>query len=355
MFRRAVFLVHLGLVSVLLGLSGSLLVFRHEIDAALQPDLFKVEPQSTKVNLAIIADRVERAYPNIQIGTIDVPGENDRAIQFWMKRGSMRVHADPYSGRLLGEREADASFMGWLFQVHTKLFIGEAGEKVAGFSGLALVLLSISGLVVWWPRKNQRFRDGLHIKSTKSAKRFNYDLHRSVGFWACGFLGLIGLSGAALVFPDQAKAVAYGVLSRDQAPTKPKLTSGRISKPLSELLQAANAAMPEGEVARVVLPGKPTDPLIVRKRTSNELHPNGMNYIYVDPQSGNVLRVDRDSGKNPALIVMNLRYPVHIGRYAGTASRLLHVMAGLCPLLLAITGFRIWRTRTLGKRRRLTA
>ena len=356
--RRAIYLVHLylglslGLVTVILGLTGSLLVFRHEIDAALSPSLILVEPAPRRVAPADMVSRVHAAYPEDQIRTLHVPSNPSHAVEFWMKRDAIKVFMDPYSGKILGDRKDDQSLMGWIFKVHTELFSGKTGETVAGISGLALVLLAFTGLIVWWPRKRQNLVAGMKVKIGAGTKRATYDLHRAVGFWACIFLMLVGATGAALVFPDQAKSISYLVFAGQNAPGKPKSADG-VPKPVSALIASALSAMPEGEISRIMFPSKAGEPFIIRKRTSNELHPNGMNYIFVDPVTAKVLRVDRDNGENRALSAMNLRYPLHIGLYAGNVSRVLHALAGFTPGLLAVTGTLVWWNRRFGKRKKL--
>jgi uncharacterized iron-regulated membrane protein len=356
--RRAIYLIHLylglslGLVTVVLGLTGSLLVFRHEIDAALSPSLILVEPGRARLGPAELVSRVEAAYPDDQIKTLNVPSDSRHAVEFWMKRDAIKVYVDPYSGKVLGDRKDDRSLMGWIFKVHTELFSGHTGETVAGVSGLALVMLAATGLIVWWPRKRQKIVAGLKVKFGAGAKRTTYDLHRAVGFWACALLSLIGATGAALVFPDQAKAISYLVFAGQGAPGKPNSTQGT-SKPVADLIASALTAMPEGEISRLMFPAKAGEPFIIRKRTPNEIHPNGMNYVFVDPVTAKVLRVDRDNGENPALSAMNLRYPLHIGLYAGNVSRVLHALVGLTPSLLAVTGVLVWWNRRFGKRKKL--
>ncbi len=356
--RRALYLVHLylglslGLLTVVLGLTGSLLVFRHEIDSALAPILLTVTPGRTRQPIPALVEAVNRAYPDDAIGTLNLPESREAAAEFWMRRGALRVYADPYTGRILGDRDADTSPMGWIFKVHTELFTGETGEKAAGFAGLTLVLLSLSGLFVWWPRKRQRFRDGLGVKRGASGKRLAYDLHRAAGFWASPFLALVGTTGAALVFPDQATALSHRLFSGAEAPKRPQADARGTPAPLAALVRAAQEAMPEGEFSRIVFPAKPREPIVLRKRTPNELHPNGMNYVFVDPVTARVLRVDRDTGERRAQTALNLRYPLHIGIYGGTATRVLHVAVGLTPAVLAVSGIVVWWNRRFRKKGR---
>ena len=88
-FRKNLLLVHrwtgIGLAAflVLAGLTGSLLAFHHEIDAALTPELHRVAPQATRASLDDIARRIEARHPNLVVGYfLFTPDENSsiRAI-----------------------------------------------------------------------------------------------------------------------------------------------------------------------------------------------------------------------------------------------------------------------------------
>jgi uncharacterized iron-regulated membrane protein len=101
---------------------------------------------------------------------------------------------------------------------------------------------------------------------------------------------------------------------------------------------------------RVSFPAKPGAPVVVRKRLPGDLHPNGMSYVFLDPHTGNVLRVDRAADASRGQRLVNLRYPLHIGHWGGMATRLLHALAGLMPSLLFVTGCRLWWNRKLRQR-----
>ena len=103
--------------------------------------------------------------------------------------------------------------------------------------------------------------------------------------------------------------------------------------------------MPEGELRRISFPQKAGAPLILRKKRPDDLHPNGMNYIYLDSATGQVLAIDDASKAGWGTRLMNARYPIHIGLWGGTFSRVLAVFIGISPLLLFISGFIIWNGR----------
>lgn len=355
--RQVIFIVHLyvgltlGVLAAVLGLSGSLLVFRPELDALTSPSLLRVEEGQRYASADALAEAVRTAYPSSDFKTISYPRDRTGTVEFWMSKEGWRVYVNPYTAEVLGDRMEKENFFGWLFQLHTHFLGGDAGETVAGFAGVGLFTLSITGLVVWWPRKHQKVRDHLTIKWKSSGKRINYDLHRALGFYACAFLTVISVSGMGLIWDEPFKAAASKVAMDNPAPARPKVKdAGGTKKPLQELVDSVDKAMPGGRLSRIVLPSKPMDPVTIRKQFPHETHPNGLSAAFVDPYTAEVLRADPDLTASRSQKLMNMRYPLHIGRWAGTASRLLQVVLGFTPLTLLVTGVIMWWRRTRKKK-----
>jgi uncharacterized iron-regulated membrane protein len=63
------------------------------------------------------------------------------------------------------------------------------------------VVLTVTGLVVWWPGVS-RWRRSLKIKASSGWRRFNWDLHSAIGFWLFLFMLMWGVSGFYLGVPD---------------------------------------------------------------------------------------------------------------------------------------------------------
>lgn len=359
--RRLLFHLHLyagltlGLLVVVTGLTGSLLVFRREIDAALNPALLRVRPQARRVSLQTVADTVRVSYPRSAVQQIFLAREPSEVHEIWLKGNAPHVYVDPYTGAIRGARLPEQTGLGLLFALHTEFLSGERGEIIALISAGLLVLMSATGIVLWWPSTRKLLGAALTVKWRASGKRVSYDLHRALGFYAAGLLCLSAVTGATFVPPfSDWFAGAVTAVTRTAPPAAPRVTvpSGADPLPLDEIARRADAALPGGKLTRIALPARPEAPFVVRKRLPDDLHPNGMSFVYVHPFTGQVLRVDSTRAPTPAARVMNLRYPLHIGLWGGSFTRVLYVLLGFMPLMLFVTGFLMWRNRTWGKRRR---
>ena len=341
--RRAFLWLHrwLGLSAALviafLGLSGSALVFRPELDARFNPQLLQVEQGAKRAGWQSNLNAVRARFPDEKISFVFVGKTLTEADEWWLEGGDVRVYQNPYSSQITGTRAEGGDFFTWLHEAHTHLFMGEVGEQIAGWSGLVLASLSLSGLVLWWPRGSWKRAFVPNLRTNWRGKI--YQLHSVGGFWLAGLLLVSSLTGAALVWPD-ALARVVG------APVKPKgKASAGALRPLDELVGAANAAFPDGRLTRIAFPKKAGDAVIFRKKLDEELHPNGMNNIALDGASGRVLWSNDSRRASWGERVMNLRYPLHIGLSGGPVSRVMAVLVGLSPLWFGVSGFLMWRAR----------
>lgn len=336
-----------GLIISFIGLTGSALVFRHELEAKIEPRLVHVEEQETRASWQTIYERVEQTYPGSQINHIFLGKTPSTSHEVWLDGGQRYAYVNPYTGVVLGGRSEAEGVLPALYQAHTHLFAGETGEKIAGWSGLTLAALSISGIVLWLPRHPLRaagWRNAFRLHWKKPWKVRNYELHRVGGTVVACFLLLSSLTGAALVWPEATETIVSTFAGKAGRP-KPLATSTKGTLRLDTLVARANTAFPEGELRRISFPAKPGAPLVIRKKRDSDLHPNGMNYVYLDAATGKVLAIDDASKAGLGTRIMNARYPLHIGLWGGTASRVVAVFTGLAPLLLFISGFIIWNGR----------
>jgi uncharacterized iron-regulated membrane protein len=158
--KRALFQVHLwigvgiGLYVMLISLSGSMIVFRRELDRAICPG----------------------------------PGQSIACEPAWVT---------------------------WLAQLHDDLLAGHAGRVANGVGAILIVTLAIAGLVIWWPGRASWWRH-MSVRRGVGGRRLTLDLHNMLGFWLFVFVMLWALGGIYFGFPDVFNALADTFKSGDQ-------------------------------------------------------------------------------------------------------------------------------------------
>ena len=102
-------------------------------------------------------------------------------------------------------RHTGLTFVTWLMSLHDDLLAGTMGRAVNGIGAFAVLLVAITGLVVWWPGV-ERWRRSLVLRRGVGWKRLMWDLHSAVGFWSFLFVIIFGVSGVYLCFPEHFQA-----------------------------------------------------------------------------------------------------------------------------------------------------
>lgn len=339
------------------GLSGGALVFRGEIDRALNPGLLTVVPGDSRAPLQSIVEEVQREFPNDTLARIRVPHGRDGSYELWLGAAPSRyVYADPYRGTVLGSRAPTEFLTGWLFLLHSQLLAGQVGRWVAGTGALVLVLLSATGLVVWWPRRApwrawRQWRSSLTVARRLGFARATHDLHRALGFYSSCFLLLAGITGASLIFTRTFERAAYWVtlsrpaIAEEPAAAAPAAAASGAPLPLDSLLGIAERAQPGGVISYIYFPSVANGTVGVRKRLPGEEHPNGKSFVYVEPTSGRVLSVEDGAHAPRGARLYSILYPIHIGVIGGGWTRMLAVLVGLTLAILPVTGAAMWWRR----------
>ena len=356
--KRVAFLVHLalglgtGLWLVLVSLSGSLIVFRAEIETALHPELNRVSPGPARAPLQPMLEGARAAFPGATFHTVNLPTEAGGTVSFWGHDAvgrSFHTYANPHTGKLLGSDLADDNLTEWLYLFHAQLLGGGLGERINGLGALLWVAVIATGLLLWWPRAGRTWLDGMRVRWSAAAPRRNYDLHRAVGFWAALPLLLVVMTGA--YFPFQAPfrwlaETVTGTTATENSPARRPSPTGTPDVSLDVVLATAVTVLPEVPANWIHLPADGGDVFSVRKRLPGEWRLEGANYVHVDPATGTLLRTDLHAERTSAERILRAMFPLHVGTFAGPWSRVLWAGLGLVPALLFTTGCLLWRRRT---------
>lgn len=208
--RKALFQIHLwtgiavGLHVFAISLTGSILVYRNELYRFFSPQPRIVSGAGTPMSDEALAAAARRAFPGYEIGEAR-PGEApNHAVEVTLALGDdepIRRLFHPFTGENLGNPlPLGYRVTAWMLDLHDNLLYGQTGRQVNGVGALLLVVLCLTGLVIWWPG-SKKWRRSLTIERRASWFRFAWTLHSAFGFWLFLFLLMWGLTGAYLSLP----------------------------------------------------------------------------------------------------------------------------------------------------------
>ncbi|QRR00063.1 PepSY-associated TM helix domain-containing protein [Dyadobacter sandarakinus] len=354
-----------GLFLILLGLSGSLLVFRTELDRFFNKELLHVPHQMPIPEQALqhCYDRITSRYPNLDgIAWLNPDAGPGDAYDFriYYNDGQLLTYdlalisVDPYTGKVLREGPSDRfmpSFMAWLFQFHFSFQLGIPGAALTAILGMTMLVSLLTGVFVY--RKNILKVLTFWVKiNRKNWRTVSSDLHRIVGVWSLMLNAVIFFTGFWMnLFAFKPKTW--------QNELAPALPNTNIAVPADRMYRQALAAMPDLEPTYVYLPTQLARKFEVRGFTDGQFKIWGSaNSVKIDQQTGEISGISRLTDKPLEDRIEAAFFPLHVGNFGGFWVKLVYVIIGLTPGLLAITGFLLWwrrqRFRAAVSRARIT-
>lgn len=316
-------------------MSGTVLAFSDEIDAFLQPSIFKVTPQAQLLPVTQLAASAAAVLQPEDIITVYVPSVRpDRSYWFTVMPGHHRlprqVFVNQYTGKVLGN-----------LSVVRFTVIMKALHNVMAFSSIVLMFLAPSGLYLWWPLKR------IGIKSSAGFRRLSFDLHNSLGFFSSLFLFGFAATGAYMALErwtvPMTVAVTRSKPMERTVVSQPKTGVQPISADLA--CSIAKNALPGASILWVSIPRQPRAVYLVKMRFPEDRSDNGGSFVLIDQYSGSSLDVVSTRNASPAQRVVNLNRALHTGAIGGDTGRLLAALASLTLPLQAITGAWLWWTK----------
>ncbi|MBW4698406.1 MAG: PepSY domain-containing protein [Aphanocapsa lilacina HA4352-LM1] len=351
-----------GLLMVVIGLSGSLIVFHHELEQVLYPQLTRVAPTAGRARLDQVAQTARTTLPDRQLHRLLVPQEPGEVWVAMMQNNSKNlterftnVYIDPHTSRVLGVQPYAQNLLVLTEQLHISLLAGATGRIAVGIAGIVLVVLGVSGLLLWpgW----RRWEAGVSLRRSSNARLVHYDLHKITGILSAVLLVLTAATGAALIFYGPIERVLAVVSGERAEPPKVSSTprADQAFLPLDRLQAAADATLPGARTISIFPAKKPDDPVRFRMRFDAEIQPNGRSFVHLDAYSGQVLQARSALVEPFSSAFFSWAYALHVGSWGGLFTKVLYVLAGLAPGLLFWTGFALWLDRLKKGSRRRTA
>ena len=359
--RRVVFQLHLwiglllSLYILVIGVTGSLLVFRQELAARGLPAEWRALRTTTPVTASVVVAHLNAARANPRIVSLTAPSQHNPLFIATLgatpgARERISVACDPRSGDVLGPMPPPPAWLAFVRRLHETLLIGGSGRVWNGVGGAALLVLIATGLVNWWPGL-RTWRRALQVDFRLGWRRVNFDLHRATGFWATALLSCWALTGIYFAWPQELTRMVTSwspVVSSRPPAVSVQPTAVASAPDLDDLVARALALDPGTTWAGLQFPYGRTAPLqVILRRNAGDGRPYE-DTVYFDPYTGAHLTTWRYGvNQSAADWFLWLQVPVHFGTSWGLALKILWAIAGLALPLLALTGLVMYWNRTL--------
>lgn len=157
----------LGVIIMLICLSGATLVFKNEIRNALGMP-------------RVVAPHAKG----------DKGGKTDNAIK---GKDAFKTESPAKDAPYGTTTKRD--FFSYVTKFHTGLMMGPVGKLIVTYTTLLFVFILISGIFVFLPKNGKQLCQRFKVEWGKGSKRRLFDLHVSLGWWTILWLLLLAVTG----------------------------------------------------------------------------------------------------------------------------------------------------------------
>jgi uncharacterized iron-regulated membrane protein len=352
-----------GLVVLIVSITGCLFVFQKEISETVGREKYFVNPGNEAVlPVSVLLQKAQAALgtgmPVNNIVSYKQPDrswefmaykENDSALTYF---GSIpyfkSAFINPYTGALTGIKDYKYDFFSIVKGIHWSLLLRTGiGQPIVGWSTLVFVLLLITGLVLWWPKKwTKATRDrSFKIKWKASFKRVNYDLHNVPGFYSLFPALILSLTGMVFSFRWFSALVYVAAAGTTTPPPQVVVKSVEAARstgiPLDIAYQEALTQLPRAVRLGISPAADKEGTIYVAGYQDRETY-YGADVLQFDQYSGKLLHRRNNSEKNRGERLVEMNYDIHVGAIAGLAGKIIAFIVSLICASLPVTGFLVW-------------
>ncbi len=367
------------------GLTGAVIAWYVELDAALNPAFFRCATRGTPDSPLALARQLEAAdrrlavtYLPLHVETghalvVRVAGRTNHATGRPYDLGFDQVTLDPVTGAIRGRREWGApsltrlNLLPFLYKLHYSLFLPlhdgvDFGRWLMGTVGIVWTIDSIIALVLAFPSV-KTWSKSFSFRVKRGGYALTFDLHRSGGVWLWAVLSTVALTSVSM---NLSNPVVRPIVSK-LSPLEPTpFTSRNGREPLNEhepvlsrerIVEIAEAAARHERIAAT--PGA----LLFSPRLAaygvryfdvdgpREKAGLGDAWLYWDARTGTPAGRQLPGRGSAGDLFMQAQFPLHSGRIAGLAGRVVISATGLAVAMLSVTGLAIWLKKARARRR----
>ncbi|WP_029038304.1 PepSY-associated TM helix domain-containing protein [Salinimicrobium xinjiangense] len=322
-----------GVFLVLMGISGSILVFQYDIEDYQWKEYKEVENYSG-LNIDLAIRKIQEEYPGWDIRLKHF--KEQEALIFNLRKPTERlfVFVHPSTGKIIKEVNELTTFTRWLLKFHYSFQAGSAGRILVFIIGVIFFFSLITGIYLYRKSVLKTLACSTRL-NLKTRRTFYSSLHRIVGTWALLFNLVLVVTGVFLAW-----SVAAAGLKSPVIPQTPE-----ISTSVENLLNRIESQYPDFTPTYIRLPLNSEGNLTVYGLFDDDafFYSEFYNSVQANHTSGEIEAVVRVQEADLQTKLSSTLIPLHFGQYGGIWTKLLYCLVGLSGPFLSITGYLVWR------------
>lgn len=356
--------LYAGVLIGILSLTGALAVFIPEIDAFIIKHYYQAKAVSHggELKLGTAIDSLKLAYPDYRSMMIALPEKEGQVVQVDLitpGEGGADIERydffiDAGAGRLMGKRDHQNSLANYMRQMHVRLYEGNWGRQLVGLGGIALAVLTITGLLIYGDfMKKQQWPN---FRKTGKLRIAMADWHKLLGISALAFNLVIALTGAWLgLQPWLMRWLNIEIPNAfKQEVVMEAIDDRALNVDWNKVLAVSKAEFPELEPRYLVPSTNGAGTVSVRGNIRGTVYERESNLLVLDKQQYRpVFKYDIRKQQISTKFYF-IQEALHFGDFGGLLLKLIYALLGLVSAFLSISGFIIYYYRTEKKSGRRT-
>lgn len=345
-----------GIILFIICLTGTVLTFEKEIkdifseEATVSPkakklaieELSKILSSEGEVMRVSINPRVEKPYEF----SVKTNKEDRRGTLFFVNQ-----YTGEYSKQI--KTSLDGFFM-TMFKMHRwLLFDISIGRPIVGISTIIFFILSISGIVLWFPKKQlkklkwKHLKPGFKIAWRAKWKRINHDLHVTLGFYSAIFLIIMSLTGLFWSFEwyRDAGSAVLGTEVFGGRGGGPRINSNAdldtVKVDFEAILKIVERELPFEGTILLQIPADEKEIFSVRKYHDQDFLQTATDELKID-RDGTIISKELFSEKPFNVQLASSIRAIHLGSIFGWFSKTIYFISCMIATSLPVTGVIIW-------------
>lgn len=344
-----------GLIVFIVAITGCIFCFHDEIKDITRKEWRLVDVQDKPyVKPSELKAKAEKLIPGGEVQLVAYTGPNrTAAVYIQGPEDYFFITFNPYTGQHLMTENMAEDFFIIVQYLHMYLLLPEhIGKHIVSVATIIFILMMISGIIMWWPKKKKDLKNRLKVKWGAKWRRVNYDWHNVSGFYIAILAIIMAITGLKFSYEWVQEAIYFsanlhGGYEEEHAHPHIDINSyDKISNDAIDLaMDQTFKKHPENQMFWVHFSSIEKDHPIETGAYPTSLNYDGQSNYEYHPADGKLIKSQPYESKSAGMKLLELSYGIHTGQLFGLPGKIIAFVLSLIAAALPVTGFVIWYGR----------
>ena len=343
-----------GLIVFIISITGCIFCFHDEIKDITRKEWRFVEPENKPFLLpSVLKEKAKEIAPKNKSSMVSYYGKNRAAIVYtYSDTDNLYLYFNPYTGQYLKTENPKTDFFIIVEYIHLYLLLPDyIGKHIIGGATIIFILLLISGIIQWWPKRKSDLKRSFSVKWSAKWRRANYDWHNVSGFYISMIAVILAITGLTFTYEWVGDGIykTFNFGGDKALETKtPIIDTTKFSNntpiAVDQAFVKTVKLQPTAEMIFVTYPQQKGDVISTGAYPHTLRYDHQSNY-YFHPGDGKLIQKEPYQNKSLGLQVVEMNYGIHTGQILDLPGKIIAFIVSLIAAALPVTGFIIWYGR----------